>query len=104
MRKLVLLMISIILFIAVNNCNGNDKLKSSTVWKLVKRFTIHRIHDLMVQNIDCDYNNCNSKQALIDYVNNLADDDTNQLKSEHCDYLIKEIIEKDFHLLARDEL
>ena len=58
----------------------------------------------MVQHVDCESNNCKSKQALIDYVNNLADDDTNHLKKEHCDYLIKEIIEKDFHLLARDEL
>jgi hypothetical protein len=58
----------------------------------------------MVQHVDCDSINCNSKQALIDYVDNLADDDRNQLKREHCDYLIKEIIEKDFHLLTRDEL
>lgn len=72
---------------------------------MVKRFTIYRIHDLVVQNVDCTSIDCKSKQALIDYVNNLADDDRNHLKREHCDYLIKEIIEKDFHLLdTRDEL
>lgn len=59
----------------------------------------------MLQNVDCTSIDCNSKQAFIDYVNNLADDDANHLKREHCDYLIEEIIEKDFHLLdTRDEL
>jgi len=60
----------------------------------------------MAQHVNCDSDKdyCNSKQALINYVNSLADDDGNQLKREHCDYLINEIIEKNYHLLARDEL
>lgn len=76
------------------------------MWKLVKKFTIFRIKDLLIQHVDCNHNfkYCNSKQALIDYVNKLADDDSNHLKREHCDYLINEVIEKDYYLLHRDEL
>lgn len=60
--------------------------------------TIDDLAFSMRHKIDCIKESayCDSKQALIDYVLSLANDATNKLTKDHCDYLINEVIEKNF--------
>ncbi|KAG5671476.1 hypothetical protein PVAND_001671 [Polypedilum vanderplanki] len=101
MRKIALIIILIISFSVTFTEEESD------IWKLVKKLSLKQLKFLMRATNDCikhkEY--CDSKQALIDYVRKLPDDDRNALTQEHADYLINEIIEKKFHLFdEKDEL
>lgn len=71
---------------------------------MVKKLTLKQLKLVVKSRTDCSKRQeyCQSKEALIDLINGLPDGDP--LRREHKDYLINEIVEKQFHLPDRDEL